>query len=54
MNPTTNDADLPFHMLGNYAPVLEEVDAFDLAVEGAIPTELTGRFIRNVHSCSNA
>lgn len=39
--------DAPFYLKGNYAPVHEEVDAFDLPVTGAIPTELTGRFFRN-------
>ena len=39
--------DLPWHMTGNFAPVHEEVTAFDLAVDGAIPTELSGRFFRN-------
>ena len=30
---------LPFHLRGNYAPVTEEVTAFDLAVEGALPLD---------------
>ncbi|MGH7358581.1 MAG: carotenoid oxygenase family protein [Candidatus Rokuibacteriota bacterium] len=34
-------------MQGNYAPVTEEVTATDLDVEGAIPPELAGRFLRN-------
>jgi carotenoid cleavage dioxygenase len=34
-------------MRGNYAPVLTEVDAFDLPVTGAIPKGLDGRFLRN-------
>lgn len=38
---------LPFHLRGNYAPVTEEVTAFDLDVTGAIPTELQGRYFRN-------
>lgn len=40
-------AALPFHLSGNYAPVLDEVEAFDLPVQGTIPTELCGRFVRN-------
>lgn len=44
---STKDADLPFHLSGNYAPVATEVEAFDLAVTGTLPNELTGRFIRN-------
>src|SRR5262245_15217907 len=40
-------ADLPFHLRGNYAPVQEEVTAFDLPVTGAIPPALCGRYVRN-------
>jgi 8'-apo-carotenoid 13,14-cleaving dioxygenase len=35
------------YLAGNYAPVTEEVTAFDLPVEGAIPEELAGRYLRN-------
>ena len=38
--------DLPFHMQGNFAPVKDEVTATDLAVEGALPPELTGLYAR--------
>jgi carotenoid cleavage dioxygenase-like enzyme len=41
------DTTLPWHMRGNYAPVLTEIDTFDLAVEGHIPAGLNGRFLRN-------
>jgi carotenoid cleavage dioxygenase len=37
----------PFYLQGNYAPVAEEVTAFDLAVEGALPPALRGRYLRN-------
>ncbi len=37
----------PFHLRGNFAPVTEEVTAFDLPVEGAIPPEIRGRYLRN-------
>ena len=37
----------PFHLRDNYAPVTEEVTAFDLEVQGAIPPELSGRYLRN-------
>jgi carotenoid cleavage dioxygenase len=40
-------AELPFHLRGNYAPVQQEITAFDLPVEGAIPPELTGLYLRN-------
>ena len=40
-------AELPFHLRGNYAPVAEEVTAFDLPVEGAIPPALRGLYLRN-------
>ncbi|PPG26419.1 carotenoid oxygenase [Pseudoclavibacter sp. RFBG4] len=32
---------------GAFAPVAEEVTAFDLAVTGSIPTDLDGRYLRN-------
>lgn len=37
----------PFHLRGNYAPVLDEVEVFDLPVTGTIPAGLNGRYIRN-------
>jgi carotenoid cleavage dioxygenase-like enzyme len=39
--------DLPFFLRGNFAPVMEEVTAFDLSVEGAIPPQLRGLYVRN-------
>jgi carotenoid cleavage dioxygenase len=35
------------YLSSNYAPVTEEVTAFDLPVTGTIPTELVGRYLRN-------
>ncbi|MFK0260869.1 carotenoid oxygenase family protein [Streptomyces angustmyceticus] len=35
------------HMAGNFAPVKEELTAYDLPVTGTIPPELTGWFLRN-------
>lgn len=43
----TTNQEKPFHLRGNYAPVSEEVTAFDLAVKGAIPPELRGLYLRN-------
>ncbi|HUQ06672.1 MAG TPA: carotenoid oxygenase family protein [Kofleriaceae bacterium] len=37
----------PFWMTHNFAPVAEEVTAFDLPVEGELPAELEGTFLRN-------
>ena len=47
--PTTEpfDPSRPWWLQGNFAPVKKEVEAFDLAVEGAIPSELTGLYVRN-------
>lgn len=48
-SPTTasaSDAPAP-HMAGNFAPVAEELTAYDLPVTGTIPSELTGWFLRN-------
>lgn len=38
---------LPFYLTGNFAPVADEVTSFDLPVEGAIPPELRGVYLRN-------
>src|SRR3954447_3829134 len=37
----------PMHMTGYFAPVPDEIDAVDLPVEGALPPELTARYLRN-------
>ena len=37
----------PFHLQGNFAPVPSEVTAHDLRVEGALPPELCGLYVRN-------
>ena len=34
-------------MRGNFAPVLDEIEAHDLDVVGTLPAELNGRYIRN-------
>jgi carotenoid cleavage dioxygenase-like enzyme len=38
---------VPFFRTGNYTPVSDELTAFDLQVEGAIPPELNGWYLRN-------
>ena len=43
----TASATAPLHMAGHLAPVADEIDAVDLPVEGALPPELTGRYLRN-------
>jgi carotenoid cleavage dioxygenase-like enzyme len=35
------------HLTGHLAPVADEISAVDLPVEGALPRELTGRYLRN-------
>jgi carotenoid cleavage dioxygenase len=40
-------SELPFHLRGNFAPVQQEVTAFRLDVQGAIPPELRGVYLRN-------
>ncbi|MFK7918093.1 MAG: carotenoid oxygenase family protein [Ilumatobacter sp.] len=48
MSTTERPGDrLPFYMRNNYAPVQQEVEATDLAVTGALPPGLNGRFFRN-------
>jgi carotenoid cleavage dioxygenase len=36
-----------FYLTGNFAPVPDELGAVDLPVEGALPPELRGRYLRN-------
>jgi carotenoid cleavage dioxygenase-like enzyme len=36
-----------FHLKGNFAPVADELTAFDLPVTGTIPPELNGWYLRN-------
>jgi carotenoid cleavage dioxygenase len=43
----TETLNQPMYLDGAYAPVPDEIDASDLAVEGALPTELSGRYFRN-------
>ena len=38
---------VPFFRTGSYAPVSDELTAFDLHVDGAIPPELNGWYLRN-------
>jgi carotenoid cleavage dioxygenase-like enzyme len=38
---------LPFFRTANYAPVADELTTFDLPVEGSIPPELNGWYLRN-------
>jgi carotenoid cleavage dioxygenase-like enzyme len=47
--PTTArlDPDRPWWLQGGYAPVTDEVDGTDLPVDGALPPELTGLYVRN-------
>jgi carotenoid cleavage dioxygenase len=37
----------PFHLRGNYAPVPDELTEYDLPVQGRIPAELDGWYLRN-------
>jgi len=36
-----------WHLRGNNAPIIDEVSLTDLEVQGALPPELSGRFLRN-------
>ncbi|MDZ7676064.1 MAG: carotenoid oxygenase family protein [Acidimicrobiales bacterium] len=45
--PYRLDPDVPYWLQGNYAPVSEEVEAFDLAVTGSLPAGLNGLYVRN-------
>ena len=45
--PTAPERKVPWHLRGNFAPVVDEVTTTDLVVEGAIPTALSGLYVRN-------
>lgn len=54
VSPTTSppatlpyDPALPYWMQGGFAPVHEQIEAFDLEVSGALPPELDGLYVRN-------
>src|SRR5438552_1871880 len=44
---TTTDAAANPYLEGNFAPVTQELTAEDLPVTGAVPEQLTGRYLRN-------
>jgi carotenoid cleavage dioxygenase-like enzyme len=44
---TTIDDSTPVHLRGNGRPITEERTLTDLAVRGAVPAELDGRYVRN-------
>ena len=46
MTVTENRITTSPYLSGNFAPVEKEVEAFDLAVQGQIPPELSGRLLR--------
>jgi carotenoid cleavage dioxygenase-like enzyme len=47
VNAWSAESPVPFFHVGNYAPVSDEVTTFDLPVEGAIPQELNGWYLKN-------
>lgn len=44
---TETEPELSWHLQGNFAPVTEELDVAELEVEGEIPAELDGQYMRN-------
>ncbi len=49
-NTTTAEGqtgEVSLYLSGNYAPVSEEITAFDLPIVGELPVELNGRYLRN-------
>ncbi len=46
MPPAATATDLPWHLRDNWAPVLDERTDHDLRVDGTIPPELTGTYVR--------
>lgn len=47
MTTAKKQEELPWHLRGNWAPVRDELTVSDLEVEGEIPRELNGIYIRN-------
>jgi carotenoid cleavage dioxygenase len=47
MHAAAASESLPFHLRGNFAPVAEEATLGELRVEGALPPELNGLYLRN-------
>jgi carotenoid cleavage dioxygenase len=47
MSTERESQELPFHLRGNFAPVREEKTAHRLEIQGAIPHELRGLYLRN-------
>lgn len=47
MSQQAAEAPMNWFRQGVFAPVTEEVTAFDLPVTGRIPSELNGRYLRN-------
>lgn len=47
VQPWSAKSTVPFFRVGNYAPVFDELTTFDLPVEGAIPRELNGWYLKN-------
>jgi len=41
------DPTVPWWLQGNYAPVMQEVEATNLTIIGALPPELTGLYVKN-------
>ncbi|KUI01822.1 carotenoid oxygenase family protein [Mycobacterium sp. IS-3022] len=44
---TETQSETPFFLAGNYGPVADELTVHDLPVTGAIPPELSGRYLHN-------
>jgi carotenoid cleavage dioxygenase-like enzyme len=47
VTPEHESAETPWHLAGNFGPVSDELTAFDLPVDGAIPPQLRGLYLRN-------
>ena len=45
--PDPQSAPTPWHLLGNFAPVADELVVDDLVVDGEIPDQLAGTYVRN-------
>jgi carotenoid cleavage dioxygenase-like enzyme len=46
-HPPSPEPSLPFHLRGNFAPVMAELTAFELPLKGAVPRPLHGLYARN-------
>ena len=46
-NKSISNKETPWHLKGNWAPVKDEIVVKDLEINGEIPSEINGMYLRN-------